>query len=858
MKIYSYSSNSKKPKLRLKSRFFKNWTWKKTFTLTFRLAAAGIIIAAGLFLYYTQGLPDPGKLLEREVPQSTKIYARDNSLLYEIHGEVKRTLVDIDQISPNLQNATVSVEDKNFYKEGGISIKGILRSIVVDITTGKKTQGGSTITQQFVKNALLTKDKAWDRKIREVFLAIAIDARFSKKEILKFYLNEIPYGRNAYGAEAAAQAYFGKHASEINLAESAYLASIPKSTTYYNPNGPHRDALDARKNTVLQLMKDQGYINEDQMKEAQNEKVVFANAATGIHAPHFVFWVEDYLAEKYGEQTLLEGGLQVYTTLDPHLQEIAEKAVADGISKESKKYSVNNAALVAIDPKTGQVLAMVGSKDYFGTPEPAGCTPGKNCTYEPNVNVAVSERQPGSSFKPYVYVTAFGKQFKYTPASPLFDVTTNFGTFGGKSYIPHNYSGESNGLVSMRKALAGSLNIPAVKTLDLVGVDNATKTAHDLGITSPLKDCGLSLVLGGCEVTLLDHVASYSVFANSGVRNSQTPILKIQDSQGRVLEEFQSHPQQVIDPQANYELISIMTDNNARSYIFGSNSPLILPNRIVAAKTGTTNRWHDGWTLGFTPSLAAGVWAGNNDGTLLKPGADGVLVAAPIWNAFMKAALASSSPEEFSVPSGIKNVVVDNDSGMLPTNFSPSTHSDVFADYSVPTSYDDMHTSISIDSFTGLPSTPQTPPGQVLTKTCTIYHSEKPNNPNWEQPVLEWALSQPDSCPSNLEGGGVQLPLGDGSGPRVNILDPGDGAFISNLPIQLNITANSPNEIARIEISIDGKFYQSLTSLPYSIQLNTPLSDGDHVIAVKAIDNAGLSADTSTIFTYSSGGPVSQ
>ncbi len=850
MKIYSYSSQSKQPKLRAKRRFFRNWTWKKTFTLAFRLVAAGVVFIAALFLYYTQGLPDPSKLLSRDVPQSTKIYARDNSLLYEIHGEVKRTLVNIDQISPNLQQATIAIEDKDFYKEGGISIRGIARSAVIDILKAKKAQGGSTITQQFVKNALLTKDKAWDRKIREVFLAIAIDSRFSKQQILSFYLNEIPYGRNAYGAEAAAQTYFGKHANDLNLAESAYLASIPKSTTYYNPYGPHRDALDNRKNLVLQLMKDQGYINEEVMKQAQNEKVVFADGTTGITAPHFVFWVQDYLAEKYGEQSLQEGGLQVYTTLDPHLQEIAEKVVAEGIAKESKKYLVNNAALVAIDPKTGQVLAMVGSKDYFGKPEPTGCNPGHNCTFEPNVNVAVAQRQPGSSFKPYVYVTAFSKQFKYTPSSPLYDVTTNFGTFAGKSYIPHNYSGESNGLVNMRKALAGSLNIPAVKTLDLIGVDNATKTAHDLGITSPLQDCGLSLVLGGCDVTLVDHVAAYSVFANGGIRNPQTPILKIQDSQGRTLEQFQEHPQQVIDPQANYELLSIMTDNNARSYIFGANSPLILPGRIVAAKTGTTNKWHDGWTLGFTPSLAAGVWAGNNDGTLLKPGADGVVVAAPIWNAFMKAALATSTAEEFPVPPGIQHVVVDDASGKLPTNFSPSTHSDIFADYSVPTTYDDMHTSIIIDITTGQPATPLTPPTQTMTKSCTVYHSEKPNNTNWEKPVLDWSITQFDACPDSLNGQGPQLPLGDGSGPVVNILDPGDGAFISSLPFTINITASSPNQIARIDISIDGKFYQSLAAVPFSLQINTPLSLGEHIIAARAVDNAGLTADTSASFTF--------
>ncbi len=636
-----------------------------------------------------------------------------------------------------MQEATIAIEDKNFYHEGGISPTGIIRAAITDLLSLHKSQGASTITQQFVKNALLTDNKSWDRKIREAILAIAIDARFSKAQILQFYLNEIPYGRNAYGVEAAAETYFGIHATNLDLAQSAYLASIPQAPTYYNPSGPNRAQLDARKIIVLQQMKDQGYITDAQLQQAQNEKVAFVDVTNNIVAPHFVMWIQNYLAQKYGEQTLENGGLQVYTTLDPHLQQLAEKAVADGVATEAKKYNANNAALVAMDPKTGQVLAMVGSANYVGTSTPAGCTPGKNCLFEPDVNVAISPRQPGSSFKPYVYVTAFSKPFDYTPATPLYDVVTDFGTYNGKDYIPHNYSGESYGLVNMRKALAGSLNVPAVKTLDLIGVDNAVQTAHNLGITSPLSDCGLSLVLGGCEVTLLDHVAAYSVFANGGVRNPETAILKIVDSNGNILEQYQPQPQQVLDPQANYELISILTDNNARTFVFGANSPLTLPGRLVAAKTGTTQNWHDGWTIGFTPSLVAGVWAGNNPGpgtpgSDLKQGSDGVVVAAPIWNAFMKAALGTSTPETFPVPPGIQQVTVDDASGLLPTQYSPSTHVDTFASYSVPTTYDNVHINLPIDSTTGLPATALTPPSQIIYRVCAVYHSEMPNNPNWK------------------------------------------------------------------------------------------------------------------------------
>ncbi len=861
MKIYSYTTKPVGEKPRRKPKVFNffrfgKFTWRKFFTWTFRLAASGILIVALLFLYYSRGLPDPNKLLDRQIPQSTKIFARDGSLLYEIHGEYKRTLVNLDQISPYVPEATVAIEDKNFYHEGGISLTGIARAALADLLSLHKSQGASTITQQFVKNALLTDNKSWDRKIREVILAMAIDARFSKQQILQFYLNEIPYGRNAYGIEAASQSYFGKSSKDLDLAESAYLAALPQAPTYYSPTGPHRDALDARKNAVLQNMKDQGYITDAQMHQAENEKVTFVQVANNIVAPHFVFYVEDYLAGKYGESTLEEGGLKVYTTLDPNLQKIAETVVENDVNKESIKYNAHNAALVAIDPKTGQILAMVGSKDYFGTPEPAGCTPGKNCTFEPNVNVAIAQRQPGSSFKPYVYVTAFSKPFDYSPATMLFDVTTDFGSYNGKEYIPHNYNGQSYGPVSMRQALAGSLNVPAVKTLDLVGVDNAVQTAHSLGITSPLSDCGLSLVLGGCEVTLLDHVAAYSVFANGGIRNPATAILKVEDKNGNTLEQYQSHPQQILDPEANYELISILTDNGARSFVFGANSPLTLPGRVAAAKTGTTQNWRDGWTMGFTPSLAAGVWAGNNDGELLKPGSDGVVVAAPIWHDFMVQALASTTPEDFPVPSGIQHVTVDSVSGLLPTDATPQTKTEVFASYSVPTQYDNVHQKIAIDSQTGQPATNLTPPGQITYQTYTVFHSERPSDPNWEQPVEAWALAHGYSYPPTTTLAGLPTNTPSGNGPKLNILQPSEGGIISQLPFQANISAVSNNSVARVDLYLDGQYLQSLSAAPFLFSIDKQLPDGPHTIAIRAVDNTGAVSDTSVQVTYALNTPL--
>lgn len=858
MRVYSYTSLQPEQKPGKAKKRFKKPDLKKILTWAFRVCALGVVAVALLFLYYSKDLPDPGKLLNRQVPESTKIFARDGSLLYEIHGEYKRTLVNLDQISPYVKDATIALEDKDFYKHGGISFTGIARSVVVDVLSGKKAQGGSTITQQLVKNAILTNDKSWDRKIKELILAVAIDAKYSKEQILQMYLNEIPYGRNAYGIEAAAQTYFGKPAKDLDIAESAYLASVVQAPTRYNPLGPNRQLLDDRKNTALSLMQQQGYINQNELKQAKEETVNFKNATNGIVAPHFVMYVENYLAQKYGETSLEEGGLKVTTTLDPHLQEIAEKSVKENIEKESSKYNAHNGALVAIDPKTGQILAMVGSKDYFGDPEPAGCKPGKNCLYEPNVNVATAQRQPGSSFKPYVYVTAFKSDYKYSPASMLVDVTTNFGSFNGKDYIPGNYNGQNYGPVSMRQALAGSLNIPAVKTLALVGVNNAVQTAHDLGITSPLEDCGLSLVLGGCEVRLVDHVTAYSVLANEGVKNDQTSILKVEDKNGQVLEEYKSNPKNVLDPQVAYELISIMTDNNARSFIFGPNSPLTLPDRPVAAKTGTTQNWHDGWTLGFTPSLAAGVWVGNNDGTLLKKAADGVVVAAPIWHQFMQQALAGTPAENFNVPSGIQQISVDSVTGLLPTDLTPSTKTETFADFSVPTQSDNMHVRVAIDSLTGEPATTETPPQNIILKNYLVLHSEKPTDPNWENPVVAWAQSNGYSYPP----GGAVISTGNQNNQNsnntfsVNFVQPSDGAVIAELPQNISVSAISPNAIIKVDLYIDGNLVASQQTAPYNFLLTTKYSDGVHTFAIKAFDSLGNEADTSAKVTFAINNPI--
>jgi 1A family penicillin-binding protein len=854
VKVYNFQSKSSGPapkpspkgrlnKLLYKG-FLKNLPWPKIGTWAFRIGAAGVLIIAFMFIYYSRQLPDPNRLLGRNVPESTKIYAKDESLIYEVHGEIKRTLVNLDQISPELKNATIAAEDKNFYNHSGISFTGLARSALVDIIYREKRQGGSTITQQFVKNAVLTRDKSFIRKIKEIIIAIELEARFSKDDILKLYLNEIPYGRNAYGIEAASLTYFNKHANEITLAESVYLAALPQAPSYYNPSGPNFDNLQARQRNILNQMEELGYITAEQKDAALNEQVVFETVKTAIVAPHFVQYVENYLAEKYGETTLQEGGMKVYTTLDPNLQKIAEEAVAAGAAKNISANGYN-AALVAMDPKTGQILAMVGSKDYFGESEPAGCIPGKTCLFEPNVNVATSLQQPGSSFKPYAYVTAFGPDFDYAPATMLMDVVTNFG-----NYTPRNFNLSENGPVSMRKALAGSLNIPAVKTIALVGEDNVTKTAKELGIDAPFRDCGLSLVLGGCDVKLVDHTAAYGVLANGGKRVEKTGILKVVSQEGEVLEEYEEKSSQVLDPQAVYQLINVMSDNTARSWVFGSNSPLQLGNRPVAAKTGTTQEFKDGWTLGFTPSLVAGVWVGNNNNTPMRK--DAVVTAGPIWNQFMKGALANTPVEQFQKPEGIQTVTVDAVSGLLPTQYTTETRSEVFADYNVPTKYDNVHIPVEVDSLTGLPATDDTPQDRRTTEVYVVLHSEKPNNSAWEGPVIAWALANGYKYPP---GSGIENPI-PGQSDKIKFTGPANNALITKLPFTVGLEIDG--DVNKVDFLLDGNVVGTINpdGSNFSTTINKNLPDGAHTLAVKVTFTNGSTASNSIIVRYAMDGDL--
>lgn len=649
------------------------------------LGLAGFGLAAALTL---RTLPPPEELFSRRIVQSTKIYDRTGGvLLYEIHGEERRTVIPFAEIPAAVKNATVAGEDAAFYRHLGIDLRGIARALLADLATLDLRQGGSTITQQLVKNALLGRERTLARKVREAVYAVALEARLAKDEILNLYLNQIPYGQNAYGVEAAAQTYFGKRAGDLSVAESALLSSLPAAPSYYSPYGQHKAELMRRKDRVLERMAELGYLTPEAAQEAKSAELKFLPAAKNIRAPHFVMFVRDELIRRYGEEEVESGGLMVATTLDWELQEAAEKIIGESAERNEQLIAAKNMALTAVDPKTGQILAMVGSRDYFDV---AG---------DGNYNVATALRQPGSAFKPFVYATAFRKGLE--PETVVFDVPTEFnpecapeglprpGARAGADdcYHPGNYDEAFRGPVTLRQAIAQSLNVPSVKVLYLAGIEDSIRTAEDLGVTT-LGDrsrFGLSLVLGGAEVKLLEMTAAAGTFANDGVALPTTALLNIKSPDGRVLSEWRPEARPAIDAEVARTINDVLSDNEARVPAFQPNSSLYFPGRRVAAKTGTTQEYRDAWTIGYTPSIAIGVWAGNNDNAPMRQKGSGVMAAAPAWHALMARALERYPEESFIPPQrrevqkpvlggvwqGDTVVAIDTVSGKLATEFTP-------------------------------------------------------------------------------------------------------------------------------------------------------------------------------------------
>lgn len=638
--------------------------------LAVKIASAGLLLfiflVSAAFLYFAKDLPRPEVFTEKPFILPTEIYDRSGGvLLYQIYDEEKRTVVSFGEMPDRLKEAVITAEDANFYSHFGLDVGGILRSIFKDLIAGKLTYGGSTISQQLIRSSFLTTEKTAQRKIKEIILTLELERRYSKDQILEFYLNQVPFGLNAYGVAAASQAYFGKTLADLSLAEIATLASLIRAPSRLSMP-ENADELIAVRNSILERMVKNNYISEEDAKKSQNEVLKFAEIRHPIKAPHFVLFVKNYLEENYPSYLLKTGGLKVYTTLDWRLQELAEEAVEKGV-KTNEIFNAYNAALVAIAPNGGEILAMVGSADYFGESYPEGCVPGSQdsgCLFDPKVNAAVygKGRQPGSAFKPFVYYLALRNGI--TPETILWDAKTEFNPdcpasaeeekdeFGMDCYHPQNYDEKFRGPITLRDALAQSINIPAVKMLYAVGLQNTVDLARLLGITTlnePASYYGLSLVLGGGEVKLLDMTSAYGVFAARGLKVPPVSVLKITDARGNIIEENKKTPQRVLDDKTVDQLNDILADNEARTPLFGPRSSLYIPGHQVAVKTGTTQEYKDAWTIGYTDSLTVGVWAGNNDSTPIerKPG---VAIASPIWSAFIKKALGLYPSGDFVKP----------------------------------------------------------------------------------------------------------------------------------------------------------------------------------------------------------------
>lgn len=811
--------------------------WKKIL-----LSAAGAILFFVLLVVVfaaTINLPDIANFNERKVAQSTKIYDRTGQiLLYDVHGEEKRTVISFEEIPQNIKNATIALEDDSFYRHYGFRPLSFIRAAVNNALHGSYAQGGSTITQQVVKNTLLTGEKTITRKLKEIILAIKLERKYSKDEILNLYLNQIPYGSGTYGIESASQTFFAKQAKDLTTLESAYLASTPNAPSYYSPYGKHVDELNTRAMLTLKRMSDLGYLTKEEYEATLKDKIKFSPMKTqGIIAPHFVIEVRDELNKRFGEDTIATEGFKVITTLDASLQQKTEEIIKKHAEEIAKNFNANNEGVVAIDPKTGDILAMVGSRDYFNTDR------------EGNFNVVTTHRQPGSSIKPFIYAAAFKEG--YTPETTVFDVPTEFNPScdpagippPGKKpdicYHPQNYDEIFRGPVSLRAALAQSLNVPAVKVLYLAGLNNALSTVKDFGITSLNEPdrYGLTLVLGGGEVSLLELTSAYGVFANDAVKNNPRYILRIENSSGQVILRSETSPAEVIDKNIARAISDILSDNKARGTEFGT--ALEFPGKKIAVKTGTTNNYRDAWTVGYTTDIVIGAWAGNNDNAPMEKKIAGFIVA-PWWHEIMDYALeyipsggGFVQPEPFKADRpylrgewrGGQEFIIDKISGKLATQYTPKETQEI--------------------------------------KVIKSVHSElywiNPASPqfnNWEAPVRRWALTNgyldenSDVIPTSYDD--IHIPE---NFPKITgfQISPQLNSYSKNDSIVIKVITENKFPLTEIDYYLNDEFAGSFKEKLSDIVLNLANAvDGENVIKVKIYDSVGNIADGSIIFNVGS------
>lgn len=627
-----------------------------------RYICIGLLVFIGLLAYWTyiyvfKDLPSVEVLTTEPVPLTTHIRDRNGTELYKIYKNQNRTLVHLSDLPQYVIQATVSIEDKDFYSNPGFSVSGILRAFWANLTTHNQ-QGGSTITQQLVKTTLLSPEKTYRRKIRELVLAIEVEAKYSKDQILEMYLNRVSFGGEAYGIEEAAQTYFGKASTELSLSEATLLAGLPASPTTYSPFGAHPELAKERQKEVLQRMVGDNYLTWTEANAASLQELKLAPQRIDIKAPHFVMYVKDLLAKKYGSDAVEQGGLDVITSLDLPTQDMAQQAVSEEVAKVSYLHIGNGAALVT-NPTTGEILAMVGSKDYF------------DILGDGNVNVTTAQRQPGSSIKPVNYAVALSRNF--TPSSIIDDSPITYRVAGQPDYSPVNYDGRFHGRITLRTALGSSYNVPAVKVLAANGVGSMIDMGQKMGITTwnDSSRFGLSLTLGGGEVKMTDMAVVYGVLANQGSRINLNPIILVRDAKGNILEKADTIKTPVLDPRIAYLLSDILSDNSARTPSFGPRSDLFIPGNQVAVKTGTTNNLRDNWTFGYTPNRLVAVWVGNNDNSPMSYVASGVTGASPIWRRIMDNLLKTSPSSGFKAPTDLVKVSVCQQTGQLACQTCP-------------------------------------------------------------------------------------------------------------------------------------------------------------------------------------------
>ena len=810
------------------------------------------VIGFVVFLFFVLpllafNLPSPDKIV-RTQGFSTKITDRNGTLLYDVYANQNRTPVAIADAPIYLRQATISIEDKNFYKHQGFDPFGMLRGFLKIFTSGR-AEGGSTITQQLVKNVFFSNERNIVRKIKEFVMAIQIERKYTKDQILQMYLNEVPYGGTSWGVGAASEIYFGKDVKDLDLVESAILAGLPQSPSAYSPYSSTPKAYIQRTKDVLRRMQEEGYITKAVETSAVEAlpNVSFQPRGSTFKAPHFVQYVQSILESRYGQAAVEQGGLTVTTTLDLSLQETAQQIVSEEIAKVEKQHITNGAAIV-INPETGEILAMVGSKNFAAT------------DYDGQVNVTTSLRQPGSSFKPFTYVTAFKKG--YSPATLLMDVPTTFpGGAGQPDYNPVNYDGKYVGPIQVRYALGNSRNVPAVKMLAMVGIKDVLVTATDMGLTTlpptteTLRRVGLSLTLGGGEVRLIDMADAFSAFVNKGYRVDPVAILKVTDIKGNVLEENSPKKgQKVLTEEQAFLISSILSDNEARKEVFGSNSLLNVAD--VMAKTGTTNDKKDNWTIGGNGNAMVGVWVGNNDNSQMLNVASGVSGASPIWRKIISAALKGKPAVKFEVPGGINQISVDAVSG-YGAHDGFSARNEYFIKGTEPALADPTHVLLKICKSQGKLATPgDIAGGNYDNKEFFRFTENDPTSGGgankWQQAINTWLSGQSDPRyhpPADYCG--TINPL------SISFTSPHDQD--GNLPSKFTVTftANSSSAITQVDLQVDGKTICTFNNGAnnYSCEIIDSLTNGNHTLRASAMDSANNTLD-STI-TVAVGGPIS-